>query len=122
MEDDSPLITPDTFLPSQWRDIHVSDNGGPNAHIKRLMRAVLEEALRDATDSRRQQHCSLQRKKKWEVSRSRRAKGRAADASAWTFDDDDGVFSFLGICEVLKIDPASLRARVRERLVEEQAA
>ncbi len=39
MEDDSPLITPDALLPSQFADLHRSSNG-PDAPIKRLMREM----------------------------------------------------------------------------------
>ena len=49
------------------------------------------------------------------VFEKRRKRRRAAETSAWVFDDSaDGVFSFQNVCDVLGIDGEALRARVRD--------
>ena len=118
MEDDSPLLTPDALLPSQFADLHRSSNG-PDAPIKRLMREMLELALRDATGVGRSPQPE-RRNKKWEAQRLRRSGEQAASAIDWIFDDSDGgVFSFVNVCDELGIDGEALRTRVR---AEKQAA
>lgn len=118
MEDDSPLITPDALLPSQFADLQRSSNG-PDAPIKRLMREMLELALRDATGVARSPQPE-RRNKKWEAQRLRSSGEHAASAIDWIFDDSDGgVFSFVNVCDELGIDGEALRARVR---AEKQAA
>ncbi len=53
-----------------------------------------------------------------------RARERAEEARAWVFDESaDGLpFSFVNECETLGFHGKPLRARVRERLAEKQAA
>jgi len=54
---------------------------------------------------------------------TRQKRRRAAETSAWLFDDSaDGVFSFQNVCDVLGIDGEALRARVRERSSDKRAA
>jgi hypothetical protein len=53
----------------------------------------------------------------------RRKRRRAVEVAEWLFDDSaDGVFPFQNVCEVLGIDGEALRARMRERAAEKQAA
>ena len=126
MEDGSAsLFRPDYFRPSQWRDQHRGENGD-DAPIKRLMLAMLEDALRDATGAR-----SSVKVRRWNALRSPRAIARAGarrsqraralrrDALKWVFDTDaEGVFSFVSVCDTLGIDAERLRGRVagRDRL------
>jgi len=132
MEDGGSLFSPDYLRPSQWRDLHSSDNGS-NAGVKRLMLALLEISLRDATGVRRTKSHS-QRRRKFvrppstracdRVMRAQGARAQAADALAWVFDDGgDGPFAFVHVCETLGIDGEKLRERlIEKRAVETQAA
>jgi len=78
MEEDSPSpFAPDFLAPSQWRDVHARDDDP----IQRLMRAVLEDALRDALEIKRpsgRARCKAEN----DALRSRRARERAAEARA----------------------------------------
>jgi hypothetical protein len=123
MEDDGFLpFRADALMPSQWRDLQASSNG-PNAGIKRLMLALLEISLRDATGARdstkanRKFRLSPRARARADAQRSSRARTHAADALAWIFDEsaDDLPFSFQNICSVLDIDPERMRARLTEQ-------
>ncbi|HKN62539.1 MAG TPA: hypothetical protein VJW93_15260 [Candidatus Acidoferrales bacterium] len=109
------LLTPDAFLPSQWRDLH----GNGDDPIKNLMRAMLEVSLRDATGvrraakgRRRTRTRSVAMLVRAEVRRSQGEAALRRDALAWIFGGGDGPFSFVNVCETLGIDAERLRARV----------
>ncbi len=128
MEDGASLFSPDFLRPSQWRDLHRSANGDA-APIGRLLLALLEISLRDAISSRceakvrRRRTRSPRIRPRADALRSSRARERATEACAWMFvTGDSGPFAFVNVCETLGIDAERLRARVRERLAERQAA
>jgi hypothetical protein len=116
---ESSFFAPDYVTPNQWRDLHRADRDS----IKRLMLAMLEDALRDATGARcpskvrrwntlRSQRASARA----DARRSQRARARADEACAWIFDDgDDGPFAFQNVCDTLGFDGEALHARARER-------
>ncbi len=122
MIDDSPLLSPDMLLPSQFADLRRSANG-KDAPIKSLLLAILEISLRDATGVRSTKGRGRRRKYKSTASQREHAamkqSGRASalrrDARAWLFGDGDGPFSFRTCCETLEIDCERLRERFRER-------
>src|SRR5208282_3953470 len=97
------LFAPDVLTPSQFADLRRSVNGD-DAPIKRLMLAVLDLTLRDATKA----PSTPRAKKRWATlyaQHARCARERAAEAQAWIFDDGgDGPFSFRTCCETLEID------------------
>jgi len=129
MIDDSPLLSPDTLLPSQFADLHRSASG-KDAPIKSLLLAILEISLRDATGQHSTKGRGRRRKYKSTASQRERAamkqSGRASalrrDARAWIFGDGDGPFSFRSCCETLEIDGEKLRERIRGRTAEKRAA
>jgi len=121
VEESGSLFSPDFLTPSQWHDLR---RAGPDG-IRRLMFAIVEISLRDATGVQSQMSG---RKRRWnaltsprararaDAQRSSRARERAADARAWIFNESaDGPFSFRTCCETLEIDGEKVRARVRER-------
>ncbi len=121
MEDGGPLFAPDYLRPSQWRDLHRGENGN-DAPIKRLMLAILEVSLRDATGERCQAKVRRRRTRspriraRADALRSSRARERADEARAWMFaTGDGGPFAFVSVCDALGIDAERLRARVRSR-------
>ncbi len=108
-------------MPSQWRDLHRRDDG--DTGIKRLMLALLSDAIREILDTRTR--WSRQRKQQRPASRTtlrrslcfrRITRRRRTEALAWVLDNcGDGVFSFVNVCDTLGIDSEALRAGVRER-------
>ena len=132
MEDGGSLFVPDFLTPSQWCDLHRSVNGD-DAPIKRLMLALLEISLRDATGARRAK-LPPQRRRTFvrppstrACERVERAKGARAlrrEAIDWIFDESaDGLpFSFASVCDTLDIDVEALRERVRGRSADKRAA
>ena len=119
MEDGGSLFSPDFLTPSQWHDIHRAAPDG----IKRLMLALLEVSLRDATGQHSTKSRGRRRKYKSTASQreralakhSQRASALRRDARTWIFGDGDGPFSFTTCCETLEIDGAKLRERIRGR-------
>jgi hypothetical protein len=110
------VLAPEVLTTSQWRDLHRTANG-QNAGIKRLMLALIEISLRDATGARKPQrgHPAMARyeMKRAAMKQSSLAKALRRDARAWLFDRDaDGPFSFVTVCDVLGIDGEELRARL----------
>jgi hypothetical protein len=95
----SSIFVPDIVTPEQFYDSRRDDSG--STPVKRLMMAVLEDALRcfqnnaDATGG----------------SRSR----LFAEAEQWLCNDQGtGLFSFETVCETLGIQPHFLRSGLRE--------
>jgi hypothetical protein len=126
--EESALITPDYLRPSQWRDAHRS-TAGDDAPIKRLMLAILEISLRDATGARdstkanRKFRLSPSARAQADAQRSSRARTHAIDALNWIADDGgEGPFTFENVCDVPGIDAERLRARLRECVDLKQAA
>jgi hypothetical protein len=79
--------------------------GGPLATGKlRLMRAVLEDALRIVLDA---------------TPIGRSARRAREEAARWIFEDDFAwPYSFRNVCRALLVDPAELRRRVRAHRTE----
>jgi hypothetical protein len=93
------IFVPDTITPGQYYDARRDDSA--IAPVKRLMMAVLEDALRcfqnnaDALGGPR--------------------KRAFTEAEQWLCTDKgDGPFSFETVCETLGIEPQYLRAGLRE--------
>jgi hypothetical protein len=62
----------------------------------KLMAAVLKDAI----------DCYL----KYVSAKPRRSKKRSNEAEQWFFsDDDDGLYSFQSVCDMLKLDPDYIR-------------
>ena len=122
MIDDSPLLSPDTLLPSQFADLHRSANG-KDAPIKSLLLAILEISRRDATGQpstksrgrRRKYKSTAFQRERAAAKHSQSASALRRDARAWIFGDGDGPFSFRTCCETLEIDGERLRERLAER-------
>ncbi len=127
MEESASLFSPDYLRPSQFRDLLYRSANGDDAPIRRLMLAILEVSLRDATGvakSRTKRLKGNPSAELWQWRRVAASKNQrhAAEALDWIFDDGaEGVFSFVNVCDVLGIDSGRLRARVRARLAEKEA-
>ena len=92
-------MVPDVLTPGQYYDGVRADDALVRP-IKRLMLAVLEDAMR----------CY----QTYANSRSRAHRRLFIEADAWLMDRQaDGVFSFATVCETLGIDPACLREGLR---------
>lgn len=95
-------------LPEQFYGPPTDD--GPAARERALRRTVLEDAFR-----------CFQRQF---VTNGRRAQRLAREAEEWFFTDDfQWPFSFVNICAVLGLEPASIRLKLkrwRERVLTEQ--
>jgi hypothetical protein len=125
VEESGSLFSPDYLRPSQFADLQ---RAGPDG-IRRLMLAILEISLRDATGV---QSPIIGRKRRWnaltspqararaDAQRSSLARQRRRDARAWIFGDGDGPFSFRTCCETLEIDGEKLRERIRGRSAEKR--
>ncbi|HVC44547.1 MAG TPA: hypothetical protein VND20_06980 [Candidatus Binataceae bacterium] len=93
------IFVPDVLTPEQYYDSRRDDSA--IAPVKRLMMAVLEDALRcfqnnaDAKNGPR--------------------KRLFAEAEQWLCGDEgDGPFSFETVCETLNIEPGFLRSGLKE--------
>ena len=94
------VFIPDVLTPGQYYDGMRADNGCAR-HIKRLMLAVLEDAVR----------CYLT----YANSRSRAQRRLFVEAEGWLTDHKaDGAFAFDTVCETLGIDPNCLREGLRQ--------
>ena len=94
------IFVPDLLTPGQYYDGLRADNGCARP-IKRLMLAVLEDAVR----------CYLT----YANSRSRAQRRLFVEAEGWLMDRKaDGAFAFDTICENLSIDPNCLREGLRQ--------
>jgi hypothetical protein len=94
------IFVPDVLTPGQYYDGMRADNGCARP-IKRLMLAVLEDAVR----------CY----QTYANSRSRAQRRLFVEAEGWLMDRKaDGAFAFETICENLGIDPNCLREGLRQ--------
>jgi hypothetical protein len=67
-----------------------------------LMRAVLDDAVACV-------HRQGETARRW-------VQREAREAEAWLFSDDaDGIFSYVSVCAVLELEPASIRQDLRRR-------
>jgi hypothetical protein len=99
------IFVPDVLTPGQYYDGMRADNGCARP-IKRLMLAVLEDAVR----------CYLT----YANSRSRAQRRLFVEAEGWLMDRKaDGAFAFETICETLGIDPNCLREGLRQSRLKE---
>jgi hypothetical protein len=90
---------PDVLLIHEY--LHVYQSKSAQAPEMRLIAAVLEDAI----------NCYL----KYYSSRTRRGKRICNEAAQWIFSrDDDWLFGFDNICEMLKIDPDYIRRVLRQ--------
>ena len=93
------IFIPDVLTRGQYYDGIRADNGCARP-IKRLMLAVLEDAIR----------CYLT----YANSRSRALRRLFVEAEGWLMDRKaDGAFAFETVCETLSIDPNCLREGLR---------
>jgi hypothetical protein len=93
------IFVPDIVTPEQFYDSRRDDGG--NAPVKRLMMAVLEDALRCFQNNA--------------DARSGPRKRLFAEAEQWLCtDNSDGPFSFETVCDTLGIEPRFLRSGLRE--------
>jgi hypothetical protein len=89
---------PDVLLIHEY--LHVYQSKSAQAPEMRLIAAVLEDAI----------SCYL----KYYSSRTRRGKRICNEAAQWIFShEDDWLFGFENICEMLKIDPDYIRGILR---------
>jgi hypothetical protein len=100
------IVVPDVLTPGQYYDAR--RNGSATAPVKRLMMAVLEDALRCF-----QNHSEA---------KSRPRKRLYNEAEQWLCGEEgDGPFSFATVCETLGIEPAFLRSGLRQWRKEQMA-
>ena len=93
------IFVPDAITPEQFYDMRRDDSA--IAPVKRLMMAVLEDALR----------CFQNNAEAKGVARKR----LFAEAEQWLCGEvGDGPFSFETVCETLGIEPQFLRAGLKE--------
>jgi hypothetical protein len=89
------LFTPEVLTPEQYYDERRDDS--VMRPVKRLMMAVLEDALRCFQNNA--------------VTRNSARKRLFTEAEEWLCNDDsDGPFSFNTVCETLGIEPRYLRS------------
>jgi len=99
------LMTPDTLTPGQYYDGLRADDAYARP-IKRLMLAVLEDAMRCYQTYAR--------------SRNRAQRRLFVEAEAWLMDRGaDGAFAFETVCEALGIEPSCLRDGLRRWRVQQ---
>jgi hypothetical protein len=90
------IFAPDPLLRFQYDKVHQSKASSPDDHgMKALMLAVLEDGI----------GCF----QSYFFQPSRTNTKLFMEAEEWINSEDDGVFSFNGICETLGLDPAGLR-------------
>lgn len=87
-------LQPDTILPEQWADTRRSTERTPE---KQLWLAILQSAIEDLGKGPGVNDRQFQR---W------------AQTRLWIKDDDDSLASFVFCCQVVGIDPESLRKAV----------
>jgi len=109
--DSGTVFVPDIITPGQYYDLRRS--GGPPNPLRRLMLAVLLDAIRCF------QSAATQTKKS--------QRSRFEDAEAWLFGENrEGPFSFESVCEALGFAPPYLRSGLRrwhnQRLAGQSAA
>lgn len=93
------IFVPDVITPEQYYDSRRDDSA--IAPVKRLMMAVLEDALRCFQNN--------------SDAKSGPRKRLFTEAEQWLCGEDgDGPFSFETVCETLGIEPGFLRAGLRE--------
>ena len=93
------IMIPDTLTPGQYYEGIRADDASARP-IKRLMLAVLEDAMR----------CY----QTYTNSRNRAQRRLFVEAEAWLMDRKaDGPFAFESVCETLGIDPSCLREGLR---------
>jgi hypothetical protein len=93
------IFVPDVITPGQYYDSRRDDSA--IAPVKRLMMAVLEDALRCFQNN--------------SDAKSGPRKRLFTDAEQWLCGEDgDGPFSFETVCETLGIEPGFLRGGLRE--------
>ena len=94
---EGPGVVPETILPEQF-----FRSSTALLREKRLMLAVLEEALLDL--------------RRIGVARTSRARRRADEVEAWfAADDESWPCSFLSICHALGLDASAVRTRLAPR-------
>jgi hypothetical protein len=99
------IMIPDALTPGQYYDSIRSDDSSVRP-IKRLMLAVLEDAMR----------CY----QAYASSRNRAQRRLFLEAEAWFVDrTSDGAFSFETVCETLGIEPTGLRRGLRRWRVQQ---
>lgn len=92
------IFVPDVLTPEQYYDARRDDSA--IAPVKRLMLAVLEDALRCFQNNADAKNGSRKR--------------LFAEAEQWLCGEDgDGPFAFDTVCETLGIDPGFLRSGLR---------
>jgi CheY-like chemotaxis protein len=90
-------LEPDILAPYQY--LKIRRRTEPAAPEKALMFAVLADAIETY--------------QKFAAAKSSRGKTLFREVEAWLWNEQsDAVFSFLNICEVLQLDPGSLRRRL----------
>ncbi len=90
---------PDVLLINEYLQVYQSKNA--NAPEMRLIAAVLEDAIA----------CYL----KYYAAHTRRGKRICNEAAQWIFSrEDDWLFGFDNICEMLRIDPDYIRRILRQ--------
>jgi hypothetical protein len=90
-------VEPDILAPYQY--LKTQRRTEPAAPERALMFAVLADAIETY--------------QKFAAAKSSRGKMLFREVAAWLWNEEsDCVFSFLNICEVLRLDPASLRRRL----------
>lgn len=93
------IFVPDIVTPEQFYDCRRDDS--TLTPVKRLMMAVLEDALRCFQNNA--------------TATSGPRKRLFAEAEQWLCNDSsDGLFSFTTVCETLGIEPRFLRAGLRQ--------
>lgn len=93
------IFVPDIITPEQFYDSRRDDGSG--APVKRLMMAVLEDALRCFQNNA--------------DARTGPRKRLFAEAEQWLCSDNgEGPFSFETVCDTLGIEPQFLRSGLRE--------
>ena len=105
------VFFPDIITPGQYYDLRRS--GGPSNPLRRLMLAVLQDAIRCFQSTAA------------DIKKSERA--RFADAEVWLFEENrEGPFSFESVCEALELAAPYLRSGLRrwrdQRLAGQSAA
>jgi hypothetical protein len=93
------LFEPDILAPYQY--LKTQRRTEPAAPEKVLMFAVLADAI--------------ETHQKFAAAKSSRGKTLFREVAAWLWNEEnDCVFSFLNICELLRLNPASLRQRLMQ--------
>lgn len=99
---DPPIVPIDFYAPEslitvdQWLDLHRPSIVSPE---RRLYFAVLEDALRMLSKTKRENH--------------------RLDALAWIAGDESALLTFNLVCEVLELDPTWLRENIARVLSED---